>query len=128
MFNSYTYCFWECPSWFNFRDQLTDLKETNTTFAFYKPNNCVTLPRDQQPQGVLVFPKIPISSPCSQPFIPPSSFTHTMSDPILQNISINIERAWDLQINTVSQAQEPTWFEVHHFERKQSKLRRKKRT
>ena len=34
-----------------------------------------------------------------------------MSDPILQSISINIERAWDLQINTVSQAQEPTWFE-----------------
>ena len=71
--------------------QLTDLKETNTTFAFYKPNNCVTLPRDQQPQRVLVFPKIPISSACSQPFIPPSSFTHTMSDPILQSISINIE-------------------------------------
>lgn len=93
--------------------QLTDLKETNTTFAFYKPNSCVTLPRDQQPQGVLVFPKIPISSACSQPFIPPSSFTHTMSDPILQSISINNERAWDLQINTVSQAQEPTWFEEH---------------
>lgn len=91
--------------------QLTDLKETKTTFAFYKPDSCVTLPQDQQPQGVLVFPKIPVSSACSQSFLPPSNFSHTTSEPIVQNISINIDRAWDIQINTVSQAQDPTWFE-----------------
>ena len=96
---------------FNFRYQFTDLKETNTTFAFYKSDSCVTLPRDQQPQGMLVFPKIPVSSACSKSFLPPSNFSYTTSEPIVQNISINIEEAWDIQINTVSQSQYPTWFE-----------------
>ena len=41
----------------------------------------------------------------------PSNFSYTTSEPNVQNISINIERAWDIQINTVSQAQESTWFE-----------------
>ena len=36
----------------------------------------------------------------------------------MQNISINIERAWDIQINTASQAQDPTWFEEHKLHRK----------
>ena len=42
---------------------------------------------------------------------PPSNFSYTTSEPIVQNISINIEEAWDIQINTVSQSQYPTWFE-----------------
>lgn len=47
-----------------------------------------------------------------QPIIPsPSNFSYTTSEPIVQNISINIEEAWDIQINTVSQSQDPTWFE-----------------
>ena len=73
--------------------QLTDLKETKTTFAFYEPESCVTLPRDQQPQGVLVFPKISVSSACSQSFLAPGNLSYTTSEPIVQNISINIERA-----------------------------------
>ena len=54
--------------------QLTDLEETKTTFAFYKSDSCVTLPRDQQSQGMLVFPKIPVSSACSQSFLPSINF------------------------------------------------------
>ena len=65
--------------------QLTDLKETKTTFAFYNPDSCVTLPRDQQPEGKLVFPKIPVSiaSTCSQSILPPSNFSGTTSEPIV---------------------------------------------
>ena len=37
--------------------QLTDLKETKAMFAL-QTKNCGTLPRDQQPQGLLVFRKL----------------------------------------------------------------------
>ena len=52
--------------------QLSDLKTTNTTFNFCNPNSYVGVPHDTQPQEILVFPNIPISSACSQSFISPT--------------------------------------------------------
>ena len=78
---------------------------------FCNPNSYVGIPHDQQPQWILVFPNIPISSACSQLFILPTECLSTLSEPILRWININSEQAWDLQMNTVSQAQDPRWFE-----------------
>jgi len=41
----------------------------------------------------------------------PSNFSGKTSKPTVLNISINNERAWDINVNTAGQAQDPTWFE-----------------
>ena len=87
--------------------QLTDLKPNETSFAFYCLDNSL-LPPDQHPQEVLDFPKIPILASCNQLFILPEEFSDT-TEPILEQININIEQAWHLQNNTVAQAQDKRW-------------------
>lgn len=87
--------------------QLTDLKPNKTNFNFYCPDNS-SLPPDQHPQEVLTFPKIPMIASCNQLFTLPEEFSDT-TEPILQQININIEQAWHLQNNTVAQAQDKRW-------------------
>ena len=87
--------------------QLTDLKPNKTSFNFYCPDNSL-LPQGQQPQDVLTFPKIPMLASCNQLFTLPEEFSDT-TEPILQQININIEQAWHLQNNTVAQAQDKRW-------------------
>ena len=87
--------------------QLTDLKPNKTSFNFYCPDNSL-LPPDQRPQDVLTFPKIPMLASCNQLFTLPEEFSDT-TEPILQQININIEQAWHLQNNTVAQAQDKRW-------------------
>ena len=45
---------------------------------------------------------------CNQLFTLPEEFSDT-TEPIMQQININIEQAWHLQINTVVQAQDKRW-------------------
>jgi len=80
--------------------QLTDLKPNKTNFNFYCPDNSL-LPPDQHPQEVLTFPKIPMLASCNQLFTLPEEFSDT-TEPIFQQININIEHAWHLQNNTVA--------------------------
>ena len=87
--------------------QLTELKPNKTSFNFYCPDNSL-LPPDQRPQDVLTFPKIPMLASCNQLFTLPEEFSDT-TEPILQQIIINIEQAWHLQNNTVAQAQDKRW-------------------
>ena len=87
--------------------QLTDLKPNKTIFNFYCPDNSL-LPLDQHSQNVLTFPKIPMLASCHQLFTLPEEFSDT-TEPILQQININIEQAWHLQNITVAQAQDKRW-------------------
>lgn len=45
---------------------------------------------------------------CNQLFTLPEEFSDT-TEPIMQQININIEQVWHLQINTVAQAQDKRW-------------------
>ena len=87
--------------------RLTDLKPNKTIFNFYCPDNSL-LPLDQHSQNVLTFPKIPMLASCHQLFTLPEEFSDT-TEPILQQININIEQAWHLQNITVAQAQDKRW-------------------
>lgn len=53
--------------------QLADLKPNKTNFNFYSPDNS-SLPPDQHPQEVLIFPKIPMIASCNQLFTLPETF------------------------------------------------------
>ena len=75
--------------------QLTDLKPNKSIFNFYS-------------QNVLTFPKIPMLASCHQLFTLAEEFSDT-TEPILQQININIEQAWHLQNITVAQAQDKRW-------------------
>ena len=88
-------------------DLKPDLKPNKTSFHFYSPDNSL-LPPDQHPQEVLTFPKIPMLASCNQLFTLPEEFSDT-TEPILQQININIEQAWHLQNDTVAQAQDKRW-------------------
>lgn len=81
--------------------QLTDLKPNNTSLNFYCLDNSLL------PPDVLTFPKIPMLASCNQLFTLPGEFSDT-TEPILQQININIEQAWRLQ-NTIAQARDKTW-------------------
>ena len=81
---------------------LTDLKPNKTSFNFYCPDNLLLLP------DILTFPKIPMLVSCNQLFTLPGELSDT-TEPILQQININIEQAWHLQNNTVAQAQDKRW-------------------
>ena len=90
--------------------QLTELKPYKTSFNFYCPDKTDKsfLPPDQHPQDILTVPKIPMLASCNQLFTLPEEFSDT-TEPILQQININIEQAWHLQNNTVAQAQDKIW-------------------